>query len=321
MQGDQIAASSSMADYMEAVARKINAKPPASYGYKVDMELRAGFFVEQRNSVNVLEKPICIPSGRSSTQGYMVFFAYCQKEGVASILSGQMPPMLPATLKDPASFESMAEIAANFGAKDPQAAAGNSSHCVAFRVPPELATQAETPGRDIWLIRFDNDAVSPLLEACNTGNAEKVSKILSAAANARVEGKTDAVQGDVVDEHGVSGLMMAAMAGSLETCKALLVHNAQPNAVEPFGNRTALMFAAQGGHTAVVQLLLGNSADVSKVDSEGQTALMWAAVAGKADTARILAASGFKDVKNQEGLTALQIAEKLGHQEVILCLK
>lgn len=303
-------AANNLADYMEAAARNQKMEPPAGYGYSADVALRVGFLVDAKTTCKVLEKPICIPSGRKEVQGYMMLYAYCGKDGVESILSGQMPPMLPATLKEPIEFQSLTAIADNFGAKDPQAASSNSECCVAFRVPSELATQADTPGRDLWLVRFDQDQVGPFLQAAKDGEAAKVQKMLAAG-----------VKGSVVDENGVSALMMAAMAGSTDTCKVLLDGNAEVNYQEPNAMRSALMFAAQGGHSAVVELLVKSSGDLSKVDSEGQTALMWAAVAGKADTARILASGGWKDAKNKEGLTALQIAEKIGHAETVAVLK
>ncbi|CAE8663026.1 unnamed protein product, partial [Polarella glacialis] len=93
------------------------------------------------------------------------------------------------------------------------------------------------------------------------------------------------------------------------------------NYAEPMSSRTALMFAAQGGHAEAVKVLAAASADVSKVDKEGTTALMWAAVAGKAETAKLLAAQGHKDLKNAQGLTALQIAEKMNHADTVAVLR
>ncbi|CAE8725732.1 unnamed protein product, partial [Polarella glacialis] len=298
-----------------AVARKTKLDIPARYGYKADLPLGVGFLVEERTTVKVLEKAIAIPSGQSNSQGYMILYAYCQKAGVESILQGQLPPMMPATKKEPAEFADLAAIADNFGISvATKAAASNSEYCVALRVPAELATQAETPGRDLWIVRFDQDKVSPLLQAAKEGDAAKVRK-----------GLGDGASGDVVDEEGISALMMAAMAGSADSCQALLENStnrtASVNYAEPMSSRTALMFAAQGGHAEAVKVLAAASADVSKVDKEGTTALMWAAVAGKAETAKLLAAQGHKDLKNAQGLTALQIAEKMNHADTVAVLR
>lgn len=297
---------------MEAVARRQKAEPPDNYGYKADVGMGIGFLREVNNGCNVLEKPVIIPSGKPLFQGYITLFAYSSQEGVTSLLSGQLPPMLPATKKEPSEFKTKAEIADNFGNKDAEKSVqkGTSDFCVAFRVPAELATQVDTPGRDLWIVRFDQDVISPCLQAAKEGDVAMVTK-----------GLESGIPGDIVDEDGVSALMMAAMQGSSETCQALLDKGADPDGAEPYGGKTPLMFAAQGGSTNVVELLLGRKADPSKVDSEGATALMWAAVAGKAATARTLVGHSSAEVRNKQGETALAIAEKMGHAETISVLK
>jgi len=307
-----MASCASIADYMEAVGRKQRVEPPESYGYKADVGMGVGFFKAVSIGVNVLEKPVTIPSGKPLQQGYVILFAYSSEEGITSMLSGQLPPMLPATKKEPVEFNSKAEIAENFGNKDAEAAVkkGISDFCVALRVPAELATKVETPGRDIWIIRFDQDTVGPFLQAAKEGDVALVSK-----------GLDSGIHGETVDEDGVSALMMAAMKGSLETCQALLDNFADPNGSEPTAGRTPLMFAAQGGASSVVELLLGKKADPSKADAEGNTALMWAAVANKAATIKVLQQFGFSDLTNKEGLTALAIAEKMGHADATVALK
>mmetsp|Transcript_25810 Transcript_25810/g.80476 ORF Transcript_25810/g.80476 Transcript_25810/m.80476 type:complete len:309 (-) Transcript_25810:93-1019(-) len=301
-----------MADYMEVVARKQRGEPPSGYGYKADIDMGVGFFREEKTGVKVLEKPVVIPSGKPEHQGYVVVFAYSSQEGVKSLLEGGLPPMLPATKKEPKEFDSKAAIADNFGNKDAEASVkkGTSDFCVAMRVPAELATKVDTPGRDLWIVRFDQDVVSPFLQAAKVGDAAMVTK-----------GVESGISGQTVDEDGVSALMMAAMNGSLETCQVLLDHGASANAPEPISGRTPMMFAAQGGGTAVVELMLGKKADPSKADSEGQTALMWAAVANKADTAKVLAGFGFTDMTNEKGQTALAVAEAMGHAATVAVLK
>jgi len=303
---------SSLADYFEAIARKQKAEPPKSYGYKADVGMGVGFWKAANVGVNVLEKPVNVPSGKPLQQGYVILYAYSTEEGVTSLLQGGLPPMLPATKKEPTEFSSKAEIADNFGNKDAEAAVkkGTSDYCVAFRVPAELATKVETPGRDIWIVRFDQDAVGPFLQAAKEGDTALVIKALDSG-----------VEAETVDEDGVSALMMAAMKGSLETCQVLVDRGANPDGSEPAAGRTPLMFAAQGGSTTVVELLLGKKADPSRADSEGTTALMWAAVANQAATIKKLQEFGFSDMTNKEGLTALAIAEKMGHADATAALK
>jgi len=300
-----------LADFMEAVARGQRSDPPLGYGYKAEIELGVGFYRDDKTGCKVLERPVIIPTGLPLHQGYRIFYAYCNKDGVESMLSGQVPPILPATTREPKDFDQLADIAANFGAKDPHgnAKAGGCDYCVALRVPSEIATQAETPGREIWMVQLNLDKVSPFLQGAKEGDAKSVTKYLDMG-----------VPATSVDEAGVSALMMAAMCGSADTCTLLLDKGAEVDGVEPTSGRTPLMFAAQGGTPQVTELLLARKADPTKADKEGQTALMWAAVAGRGDNAKILAGAGGKGTKNKQGFTAKAIAQKMGHSEVEIAL-
>lgn len=298
-----------MSNYMEGTARSMKAEVPASYGYKADTTLGVGFFVETTTTCHLLEKPVCIPHGSPAMTGYLILYAYCSEEGVESLLNGQIPPIMPATLKEPNLFSSLADIANNFGMADPEKAKENSKYCVALRVPAELATQAETPGRDIWMVRFDQDIISPFLQAAKEGDAIKVANAIKADLKATC-----------MDEHGVSALMMAAATGSAPACKVLLDNGAEIDYAEPKAQRTALMFAAQGGMTETVKLLLHSKADASKVDSEGSSALTWAAVAGKTEIAKLLLVH-CKAAHGWDGKEAIAAAEKMGHKETVAALQ
>jgi len=301
-----------LADFMEAVARKQKAEPPMRYGYKLEVDLGIGFYREEQTGCQVVEKPVIIPSGRKEFLGSAVFFAYCGKEGMMQLLQGACPPVLPASKKEPADFASLEAIADNFGAKDAKAASTNAMYCVPLRVPVEIVNQAQVPGRDIWMVQFNLDKISPFLQAAKEGDAAKVKSIIA---------DPEGVKGPIVDEDGVSALMMAAFAGSAETCQALLSGGAEINYAEPDQNRTALMFAAQGGYSQVVQALVNSKADASKADSEGQTALHWSAVANKAETAKLLTVHCPREAKNREGLTAFAVAEKMKHADTVAALR
>ena len=74
---------------------------------------------------------------------------------------------------------------------------------------------------------------------------------------------------------GTTALMYAAQHGHEAVVQALLAKKANPDAKNSKGN-TALMRAAQRGHAAVVEALLAKGADPNEQDSDGATALMWA---------------------------------------------
>eukprot|EP00931_Biecheleriopsis_adriatica_P116576 TRINITY_DN92204_c0_g1_i1.p1 TRINITY_DN92204_c0_g1~~TRINITY_DN92204_c0_g1_i1.p1 ORF type:complete len:335 (+),score=68.21 TRINITY_DN92204_c0_g1_i1:105-1007(+) len=300
-----------MASFMEAKVRKQNIEPPPRYGYKAVPAKGVGFWVDERTGCNILEQPVVIPSGLPHFQGYMTLFAYCEEEGLNAFIAGQLPPVLPATRKEPSQFQSLEQICENFGAKDPKAMAAKSGFCVVLHVPVEIANQAEVPGRDIWMINFRQDKITPFLQAAKEGNAEKVKTLLEAGC-----------KGDAVDEDGVSALMIAASEDKSDICQALLARGASVDYAEPNQGRTALMFASHAGHAQTVSALLSAKADTAKVDREGSTALHWAAVYGKKDMIPTLLRAGCpKDAKNAEGLTALDAAAKAGHESTAAALK
>ena len=65
--------------------------------------------------------------------------------------------------------------------------------------------------------------------------------------------------------------------------EALAGRGANVNATSIFGE-TAIMYAANQGHTAVVEALAGRGADVNVADNNGETAMMFAADQGHTDT-------------------------------------
>merc|ERR1712050_148942 len=150
--------------------------------------------------------------------------------------------------------------------------------------------------------------MGPFLQAVKEGNVEKVKQGLNHFS------------GDVADEDGVTALMMAAMGGCEETCQALIEKGADANATEPGSGRTPLMFAAQGGHSKVVGLLLQAKADATKADHDNATPLMWAAIAGKTEVASQLLSVSDRAAVNTDGLTALQLAQKMNHSGVVSAL-
>merc|ERR1719329_851105 len=139
--------------------------------------------------------------------------------------------MLPATKKEPAEFDSTEAIANNFGTRELW-----GHYCIAFRVPLVLMTRADWPGRDVWMVRFDQDIISQVFSSCIAGEGERVQKLLESGG----------VRGDIVDEDQVSALMMAAVGGSTKAVQALVQYGAIVNYTDPT-HRSALFYSAQYG--------------------------------------------------------------------------
>ena len=116
----------------------------------------------------------------------------------------------------------------------------------------------------------------------------------------------------------MADLHEAAEAGDLAAAKALV--EADPYQVAKAGEyrRTPLHLAARAGHAALVQLLLGHSADANRRDYGGGTALHAAAEAGRLEAARALMAHGARlDLLDEAGETPLHRAARGGHDEVV----
>ena len=95
------------------------------------------------------------------------------------------------------------------------------------------------------------------------------------------------------DNDGRTALMFAAEKGHTEIVQILLKKGADVNAEDEYGG-TALMIAAENGHTEIIKLLLEKGADVNAKDWYGKTALMYAAYYGHTETVQLLLEKGAK---------------------------
>jgi ankyrin repeat protein len=119
-----------------------------------------------------------------------------------------------------------------------------------------------------------------------------------------------------------SELLAAAGHGDTNEVRRLLDKGADVNARDQLGF-TALMFAARSGSTSTTSLLLVRGADVN-VRSKvlGYTALMNAAAFGDLEMVSALVAKGAEiNAKNDDGVTALTLAEQAGKSDIVNFLK
>ena len=120
--------------------------------------------------------------------------------------------------------------------------------------------------------------------------------------------------------NGNTALMMAAYKRDEDKARALLEKGAKVN--QP--GWTALHYAAASGDVAIAQMLIARGARLDALSSRPSgafTPLMMAAREGQAEVAQLLLAKGARrDLKNTEGLTALQIAERSGRADVVQAL-
>ncbi|KAM9339461.1 ankyrin repeat and EF-hand domain-containing protein 1 [Symphorus nematophorus] len=113
---------------------------------------------------------------------------------------------------------------------------------------------------------------------------------------------------------GVTALMEAAKAGSLQLVRTILKKGGNPNALDK-KRLTAVHYAAMGGFFEVIQALSAYSADMGVINMEDCTPLHYAAATGDANCCKFLAQRGCNPkLKNLEGLLPRQIAKDAGHK-------
>lgn len=101
--------------------------------------------------------------------------------------------------------------------------------------------------------------------------------------------------------------------------KSQLQQGTNPNVPDSQG-RTALMDAVQAGQTKAVSVLLDAGADVNARSRSGRTALIEAAEEGRFDSARLLVEHGADlNLATRTG-TALETAERTGHNDIAALL-
>ncbi|MFC5473680.1 ankyrin repeat domain-containing protein [Paraherbaspirillum soli] len=114
--------------------------------------------------------------------------------------------------------------------------------------------------------------------------------------------------------NGDTALMIASYKGKVAAVKALLDKEAEPNNT----GWTALHYAAAVGNDEIVQMLLDASAYIDAGSPNHTTPIMMAARAGKILTVKLLLDAGADaTLKNDVGMTAIDLARKFDHQDIV----
>eukprot|EP00042_Codosiga_hollandica_P037410 m.293983 g.293983 ORF g.293983 m.293983 type:complete len:305 (+) comp55127_c0_seq23:6-920(+) len=118
---------------------------------------------------------------------------------------------------------------------------------------------------------------------------------------------------------GATALMVAAYAGDIFCTQLLLAHSADLNIKDKAG--TALHYAVLYNRIEMLQLFLKEDIDCNVLDKDGRTALMWAAYKGHVACARALIEAGAdRAIRTKAGVTALGLARKFNHDEMVALL-
>jgi uncharacterized protein len=125
------------------------------------------------------------------------------------------------------------------------------------------------------------------------------------------------LQVEVRTKNDESPLMLAALKGLIPQCEWLIARGADVN--KP--GWAPLHYAATGGHTLIVQMLLDSHAYIDAASPNGSTPLMMAAMYGTTSTTKLLLEAGADPtLKNELGLSAIDFAlraKKMDSADVI----
>ncbi|OQV12783.1 Ankyrin-3 [Hypsibius exemplaris] len=160
------------------------------------------------------------------------------------------------------------------------------------------------------LNRVAKNGWSPLLTACDQGNADVVRVLLK--NNARV---------DVFDEEGRAALHLAAEKDHLEVVELLLEHKAFVNAKNKAGVTPAHLAAERGAGEIMELLVEKYSASTDVLSLSKKTPLHLAAQAGQYNICeRLLRLGADPQVKDQRGQTPLHLAAAKNHAKIVQLL-
>ncbi len=166
--------------------------------------------------------------------------------------------------------------------------------------------------------------VTPLYLACENANPAIIERLLKAGADA-----------NSVSTEGETALMTVARTGVVEAAKVLLDHGAKVDAREEWHGQTALMWAVDEQHPAMMKELIAHGADVNavsninkwerQVTSEprdkwlplgGLTPLLFAARQGCVECEQVLLDAGAKiNTADPDGISPVLIAIINGHYD------
>ena len=153
----------------------------------------------------------------------------------------------------------------------------------------------------------NTEGYTPLMMAARTSHLELAQLLIEAGADLNIRNK-----------YGETAIMLASYHGQTEMVRQLYVKGAEIN----HKGWNPLLYAASGGHSDTIRLLLTAEANINSTSDNGTTALMMAVRGNHFDAVSLLLNSGADpDIKNEHGDNALNWAEKRNYPNIVKLLK
>ncbi|XP_067659906.1 putative ankyrin repeat protein RF_0381 [Haliotis asinina] len=149
---------------------------------------------------------------------------------------------------------------------------------------------------------------TPVLLAAGQGHKDVVHLLVSNGASV-----------SVVDDFGINLLHSACQGGDVALVKYVLsLHKHDINGKVLCGG-TSLMLAAENGHRNVVELLVGQGANVSLHDNKGNNVLHFACRGGDVEVVKYVLAQDMVDINSRgwKRMTPAMMAAQKGNREVL----
>lgn len=172
-----------------------------------------------------------------------------------------------------------------------------------FAAPPKLSPEAQ----------LETDRL--LILAAKANDPAKVKELIAAGGNVNAK-----------DEIQDSAFLYAGAEGFNEVLQLTLAAGADVRSINRYGG-TALIPASEHGHTETVRILIAAGVPVDHVNNLGWTAMQEAILLNNGgpnqqDVVRqLLEAGANPDIRDPQGRTALQNAERLGFTEIAALIR
>jgi ankyrin repeat protein len=161
---------------------------------------------------------------------------------------------------------------------------------------------AEVPSNLEGINNFDDNGMSPLMNACAFGQIEAIKNILKAGADVNLPNK-----------YGYTALFIAVERGFALTVETLIDMGANIHWVDEKTGKSAILIAVAGGFAEITQTLIKAGADVNMPLRNGQSLLMLSSAGHSVEMSSVLISAGARvNYQDSLGNNALMIASTVG---------